>query len=130
MTTRKNSHSLWAALFACAAGCAASSGHDGVAGRRGDAGLALEWPDGATPPDFASASSAHDLSRGSTGDLASGAGASGGGDLAGPGGAPDLSSRGAGGVISGGACLSGATGATAIRVRWANAGGTAQVQYE
>jgi hypothetical protein len=48
-------------------------------------------------------------------------------DLA-TGGAPDLASS--GGVIGGGPCLSGAPGGTAIRVRWTNAGGTAQVQYE
>jgi hypothetical protein len=34
------------------------------------------------------------------------------------------------GVITGGPCLSGAAGATAYRVRWENAGGTAQVVYE
>ena len=34
------------------------------------------------------------------------------------------------GVITGGPCSSGATGATAYRVRWADAGGTAQVVYE
>ncbi len=34
------------------------------------------------------------------------------------------------GIISGGACLSGSAGATAYRVRWADAGGVAQVVYE
>src|SRR5258705_7429465 len=34
------------------------------------------------------------------------------------------------GVITGGPCLSGTPGATAYRIRWANAGGTAQVVYE
>ena len=34
------------------------------------------------------------------------------------------------GVISGGPCLSGGAGATAYRIRWANAGGNAQVVYE
>jgi hypothetical protein len=36
---------------------------------------------------------------------------------------PDLASS--GGPVTGGPCLSGATGATALRVRWANGGGTA-----
>jgi hypothetical protein len=59
------------------------------------------------------------------------------GDLSGvdlSGGAADLAGRdlstGGGGVISGGPCQSGAAGATALRVHWINAGGTAQVQYE
>lgn len=34
------------------------------------------------------------------------------------------------GVITGGPCLSGQAGATAYRIRWANAGGKAQVVYE
>jgi len=34
------------------------------------------------------------------------------------------------GVITGGPCMSGVAGATAYRIRWANAGGTAQVVYE
>ena len=65
------------------------------------------------------ATGAPDLSTEKT-DLGTGAG-----DLSS--GSPDLSS---GGVITGGPCVSGAAGATAIRVRWVNAGGTAQVQYE
>jgi hypothetical protein len=35
-----------------------------------------------------------------------------------------------GGIITGGPCASGGSGATAIRVRWVNAAGTATVQYE
>jgi hypothetical protein len=35
-----------------------------------------------------------------------------------------------GGIITGGPCASGAPGATAIRVRWVDGGGTATVQYE
>jgi hypothetical protein len=35
-----------------------------------------------------------------------------------------------GGLINGGPCSSGAAGATALRVRWSNSGGTAQVNYE
>jgi hypothetical protein len=74
---------------------------------------------------------------GGGGDLAVGSGAdmavSGGGDLAVGSGAdlaspPDLASS--GGIINGGPCSSGAAGGTAIRVRWTNAGGTAEVQYE
>jgi hypothetical protein len=34
------------------------------------------------------------------------------------------------GVVSGGPCLSGALGATAFRVRWTNAGGSAQASYD
>lgn len=34
------------------------------------------------------------------------------------------------GVITGGPCLSGAPGATAFRIQWVDAGGTAQVDYE
>jgi len=34
------------------------------------------------------------------------------------------------GVITGGPCISGAPGATAYRIRWANGGGTAYVVYE
>ena len=34
------------------------------------------------------------------------------------------------GIITGGPCMSGAPGATAYRIRWADAGGTAQVVYE
>ncbi len=34
------------------------------------------------------------------------------------------------GVLTGGPCISGATGATAYRVRWIDAGGAAQVVYE
>jgi hypothetical protein len=76
-----------------------------------------------------------DLASGEGADLGSGAAvdlAGGAVDLAG-GSVADLASArdlGGGGVIGGGACLSGAAGGTAIRVRWTNAGGTAQVQYE
>ena len=48
-------------------------------------------------------------------------------DFAGGSGAQDLAT---GGVITGGPCLSGASGATGIRVRWVDSGGTAAVQYE
>src|SRR5262249_12800830 len=41
----------------------------------------------------------------------------------------DLSTGGSG-IVAGGPCTSGATRATAIRVRWVNSGGTATVQYE
>lgn len=44
--------------------------------------------------------------------------------------APDAAPDAPPGVITGGPCMSGATGATAYRVRWADAGGTAQVVYE
>jgi hypothetical protein len=43
---------------------------------------------------------------------------------------PDAAPDAPAGVITGGPCISGATGATAYRVRWADAGGTAQVVYE
>lgn len=44
-------------------------------------------------------------------------------DLAAP---PDMT----GGTITGGPCMSGASGATAFRVRWTNSGGHATVNYE
>jgi hypothetical protein len=53
------------------------------------------------------------------------------GDAPGSDGASDApASDGPGGILTGGPCVSGATGATAYRVRWIDAGGTAQVQYE
>src|SRR5262245_62360899 len=74
---------------------------------------------------------ANDLASGGANDLASG----GANDLARGGGGDDLARgvrdlAGGGGIITGGPCASGATGATAIRVRWVNAAGVAQVQYE
>jgi hypothetical protein len=46
-------------------------------------------------------------------------------------GAADASGNDGGqGILTGGPCISGAAGATAYRVRWIDAGGTAQVQYE
>jgi hypothetical protein len=46
--------------------------------------------------------------------------------------AGDLANGSVGGnnPVTGGACSSGATGATALRVHWVNSGGTATVQYE
>ena len=41
-----------------------------------------------------------------------------------------VTDAGSGGVITGGPCSSGAPGATAYRVRWANSGGTAYPVYE
>jgi hypothetical protein len=35
-----------------------------------------------------------------------------------------------GGLVNGGPCMSGAAGATAIRVHWSNSGGTATVSYD
>ena len=86
---------------------------------------------------------------GTTGDDASGDDGGGGGDArrddaptvadAPPIGQPDappappdaaLPPDAPGGVIDGGPCISGAAGATAYRVRWANAGGEAYVIYE
>ncbi|HEX8952707.1 MAG TPA: hypothetical protein VF945_12715, partial [Polyangia bacterium] len=80
-------------------------------------------------------------SGGSGGSGGGGGGGGGGGapvdlgtpnDLAAPpdlaGSSPDLATS--GGPITGGPCASGAPGATAIRVRWIDAGGTAQVQYD
>jgi hypothetical protein len=45
-------------------------------------------------------------------------------------GGPDAAPDGPPGVITGGPCLSGQAGQTAYRIRWANAGGQAQVVYE
>jgi hypothetical protein len=85
---------------------------------------------GAGSADLTGGGGANDLAAGGATDLAGGGATDlargGGGDLAS--GARDLASG--GGVITGGPCASGATGATAIRVRWVNAGGIAQVQYE
>jgi hypothetical protein len=64
----------------------------------------------------------------SDGGVGSDGGGTGGGD-AGTGG-PDAAPDAPAGVITGGPCLSGQAGATAYRIRWANAGGQAQVVYE
>jgi hypothetical protein len=60
------------------------------------------------------------------------ANSSGGGDASSADAAsPDAASPDAApGVIDGGPCMSGAPGATAYRIRWANGGGTAYVVYE
>jgi hypothetical protein len=100
----------------------------------------------------ARASGGHDNGRSDGGvDLAASASDLAAIDLANSGGAIDLATGGAtidlatstidlatstidlatgGGIINGGPCASGTSGATAIRVRWVDAGGTAQVQYE
>jgi hypothetical protein len=72
---------------------------------------------------------AHDASG--TGDGAS-SGDAGGTDAAGgdAGGSDASASDAAAGIITGGPCISGTPGSTAYRIRWANAGGTAQVVYE
>jgi hypothetical protein len=96
-----------------------ATGHDGMLG---DA-PGTDAPDDAKTPDGASTDAA-------TGDA--GTGDAGAGDAA----ANDTGTRdggagdGAAGVITGGPCLSGEAGATAYRVRWIDAGGTAQVEYE
>ncbi len=76
---------------------------------------------------------------GGGGDDGGGDGGGGGGDGSIPGdagngdagtGGTDAAPDGPPGVITGGPCLSGQPGATGYRIRWANAGGTAQVVYE
>ena len=107
------------ALAIAAVGCAR-----GVDGRGGggasDLGVGAggngEASDLGAAVDFAGGSGAQDLATGGGADLAIGSG-----------GAQDLAT---GGVITGGPCLSGASGATGIRVRWVDSGGTATVQYE
>jgi hypothetical protein len=120
---------LLAAALVC--GCARAS--DGRNDGRGDGGVDLG---ASSTSDLAGSGGTIDLANGGgTIDLATGGGmidlANGGGtiDLATGGGAPDLATGG-GGIINGGSCASGASGATGIRVRWVDAGGTAQVQYE
>src|SRR6476659_4719708 len=73
---------------------------------------------------------------GNGGDVDMGGGGAGcvGGGGGGGGGAQDMAMPAdmatSGGIINGGPCASGATGATGIRVRWVNSGGTATVSYE
>jgi hypothetical protein len=110
-----------------AVGCARAV--DGGRGGTGGGGVA----DLAVGGGGSSADLGADLVGGDTVDLGGGGGAA--ADLAGGGGAADLASAGAhdlatSNIISGGPCLSGAAGATAIRVRWTSSAGTATVQYE
>ena len=133
--------------FLCLVLAACASATDGQDRRRGDGGLSLEWPDGGLerpdasgPLDSLSGTdlslSGTDLSLSGTDFSLSGTDFSlsgtdlslSGTDLSLSG--TDLATSGGSGVVTGGPCVSGATGATAIRVRWVNAGGSAQVQYE
>jgi hypothetical protein len=69
-------------------------------------------------------------SRGSDGGGGDGGGGGGDGAAADASGADAASPDAAPGVIDGGPCMSGAPGATAYRIRWADGGGTAYVVYE
>ena len=64
------------------------------------------------------------------GDGGDGGDGGGGGGDGGNGGGQDAGSDAPAGVITGGPCLSSATGKTAYRVRWAKAGSSAYVVYE
>lgn len=86
----------------------------GGSGGRGDGGIG----DGGTGGTDDGGSGGADAGGGSGG----GSGGSDGGIM----GMPDAPP----GVITGGPCSSGSTGATAYRIRWANGGGTAYVVYE
>jgi hypothetical protein len=97
-------------LLACAS-CARSSHATGDATTGGDTGLG---GDAATGDTSGGNDAATDGTGGSDGAT--------GGDGA--------VADGPSGVITGGPCMSGVAGATAYRIRWANAGGTAQVVYE
>jgi hypothetical protein len=86
--------------------------------------------DGGGAADASAATDAHGTTDAATTDDASGAtDASGTADAHGTTDAATTADAG-GGPITGGPCLSGAAGATAYRVRWIDAGGTAQVSYE
>src|SRR5215470_6956974 len=95
------------ALAILLVGCGSGGGHaqSDAAAPGGDAPAASDAPAADTP---------------ATGDAPAGDGS----------GTPDAAPDAPAGVITGGPCISGATGATAYRVRWADAGGTAQVVYE
>jgi hypothetical protein len=116
------------AMAACASGNAGSGDPDARAG-----GGVIDAAGGGGPDGDPGALDAATLDAASSAD-ASGADASGGDpvDAAAPGpvdaggGSPDADP----GIITGGPCLSGAPGATAYRIRWADAGGTAYVVYE
>jgi hypothetical protein len=70
-----------------------------------------------------------DSEAGDTGSADAGASDTGAADT-GPADSGAGTGEGGAGIITGGPCLSGAAGATAYRVRWVDAGGTAQVLYE
>lgn len=97
-------------LLACAA-CGRGSHATGDAPGGGDTGAGGDsslGDDGAAMDDAGTDATGTDAGTGNDGAVADGAT----------------------GVITGGPCISGVAGATAYRIRWANAGGTAQVVYE
>lgn len=110
----------------CADDAAASPGHDGAARDGATASDAANHDGNASDAGAADSnandSTASDSSASDAGATDTGGNDTGGGDT----GVRDASV----GIITGGACISGTAGATAYRVRFADAGGTAQVVYE
>jgi len=139
------SHSLSAAVLLAIGACgSADSGADAAGADASVADAAIE--DGAaadandSPFDAATDDGAHGDGA-TSGDSGSGAdaGANDGGagtpdaNTSGPDantGGADASPDAAGGIITGGPCMSGAPGATAYRIQWLDGGGTAYVDYE
>ncbi len=110
----------------CADDAGVNPGHDGAARDGATASDAANHDgntvDAGATDASANDSTASDASASDAGLTDTGGSDTGGGDT----GVRDASV----GIISGGACISGAAGATAYRVRFADAGGAAQVVYE
>jgi hypothetical protein len=127
------SHSHWQRILLVSAPALllAACGVSAQDGSLPDAGSYQERPDGSLP-DSGSGSGAID--GGGSGAIDGGGGGAidggGGGAIDGGGGGAIDGGGGGVGIITGGPCLSGASGASAYRVRFANAGGQAQVIYE
>lgn len=100
-------------------------GKDG--GRKKDSGSKVDA--GASSPSDAAAEAAFDSGFGDAVGVDTGASDAGSPDAGSPDtGSPDTG--GATGPVTGGPCASGAVGATALRVKWTNAGGKAQASYQ
>ena len=112
-------------------------GEDGKDGGKKDSGSKKDT--GAPSPSDAGAEAAFDGASGDASPFDAGAFDAGSFDAGSPDtGSPDTGSPDAGapdtgapgGPITGGPCASGAVGATALRVKWSNAGGKAQAGYQ
>jgi len=118
-----------AILLLALGGCArATDGRDGRdLGGGGAGGLGGSGGTGGNGGDV-------DMAVGGAGGGGGGGAGGVGGGGGGGGGAQDMAMPAdmatSGGIINGGPCASGASGATGIRVRWVNSGGTATVSYE
>lgn len=112
-----------------------AAGHEAAAGDAasgdaggGDSAVGDSSAGDAKPSDGPAGEAA--ASDSGAGDAANDGASDGASDGAGSGGDGGSGGDAGGGVITGGPCVSGAAGAAAYRVRWIDAGGTAQVQYE